>query len=83
VSRGVAQALGWNWVSTGAFYRGLAWVAAHQGVDLQNPEALVQLCNSDSWAVVMAEDNTQVWCQGADVTEQIYGEEIGNHASLV
>ncbi|MDX9732048.1 MAG: (d)CMP kinase, partial [Bdellovibrionales bacterium] len=33
VSREIARRFGWSWVSTGTFYRGLAWAANHGGLD--------------------------------------------------
>ena len=32
VSRELAKRLGWQWVSTGAFYRGLAYVALQKNI---------------------------------------------------
>ena len=41
VSRNVAQRLGWNWVSTGAFYRGLGYIAKEAKTDMSSEEDLV------------------------------------------
>lgn len=83
VSRALAQRHGWDWVSTGAFYRGLAHVALQEGVDLNNEEALAQLCKSDVWSVQMAEHQTLVLYKGQDVTNDIFKEETGTAASRV
>ena len=51
VSREVASLLGWSWVSTGAFYRGLAYYASIKGVSLESEEDLVKAAKSDSWKI--------------------------------
>jgi len=43
VSRELASRLGWLWVSTGAFYRGLGYAALHANVDFTDVDALMKL----------------------------------------
>ncbi len=83
VSRLIAGRHGWAWVSTGAFYRGLAYVALKEHINIQDEAALAKLCVSPIWRVVMAAERTQVFMHGEDVTDTIYSEEIGSAASLV
>jgi len=83
VSREVASHLGWSWVSTGAFYRGLAYFAKAKGVALESEEALVEACKSDSWKVHLSSEKTLVFCDGKDVTESIYSDAVGTVASQV
>ncbi len=83
VSRMLAQKLGWNWVSTGAFYRGLAFVARETGCDLQSEDQLSQLSKSDRWNVSMGELKTHVFFDGQDVTDSISEESVGSIASLI
>ncbi len=83
VSRELARRLGWSWVSTGAFYRGLAFVAYKKSTDLKSEEALVQLAESSIWSVEMTAEKTCVFLDKEDVTEEINREEIGNLASIV
>ncbi len=83
VSRGLAQHLGWDWVSTGAFYRGLAYVALAKQVDLQDEKALADLCLSPDWNIQMTMEQTLVFLNGKDVTLEIFKEETGNAASIV
>ena len=80
VSRNVANGHGWSWVSTGAFYRGLAYVASRAGCDLTE-RALSDLAASDLWEIRLGEDRTQVFFENEDVTEHIYKEEVGTAAS--
>lgn len=85
VSRELAKRLGWKWVSTGAFYRGLAYVALKE--DLLLPEAdaqkLAALAASPVWSVRLDDDQTRVFYKNQDVTKEILSEENGTRASLI
>ncbi len=83
VSRGLAHRLGWQWVSTGAFYRGLAFVAMKEKVTPEDTAALVTLTTSSLWTVNMDSDQTRVWWRESDVTAEILSEENGLRASHV
>ena len=83
VSRELARRMGWKWVSTGAFYRGLAYVAHVSHVSLRDEEALVQLAKSPVWSVRLAPEETHVFLKNQDVTAEIGKEEIGSLASQV
>ncbi len=83
VSRELAHRLGWKWVSTGAFYRGLAFVADALKYNMQDEKALAQLARSSSWQVVMGHEKTSVLFEGRDVTDEISLEEVGNLASQI
>ncbi|MBC7753548.1 MAG: (d)CMP kinase [Moraxellaceae bacterium] len=83
VSRELSKKLGIPWVSTGAFYRGLAYVAQQMKTDLDNPIALSELCFSKTWKIVMTTEKTQVWFDGVDVTDKTSHEDVGNIASKI
>lgn len=83
VSRELAKRLGWSWVSTGAFYRGLGYMAFVEKSDLENESSLVELVQSDSWQVKMTPEQTQFFYKGEDCTNKIFMEEVGNIASKV
>lgn len=83
VSRGLAKLFSIPWVSTGAFYRGLAYVAIQTDVNLEDKEALTELAMSNVWKVVMAQEKTQVWFKDQDVTDFIFKEDVGNVASKI
>jgi cytidylate kinase len=83
VSREIARRLGWNWVSTGAFYRGLAYVAYKSEVDLKDEEAVVTLARSANWFIRMTAEETCVFLNGQNVTSEIGKEEIGTLASKI
>ncbi len=83
VSREIARRLGWNWVSTGAFYRGLAYVAYKAEVDLKDEEAVVTLARSANWFIRMTAEETCVFLNGQNVTSEVGKEEIGTLASKI
>ena len=83
VSRSLAKKLSVPWVSTGAFYRGLAYAAIQLGISLDDKEALSELAMSSNWRVVMTPEKTQVRFQLDDVTEFISKEDVGNYASKI
>lgn len=83
VSRELARRLGWSWVSTGAFYRGLAYFAFVRKVDLTDETALERLALSKDWSVRLTAEQTCVFVDGKDVTDEIGREEIGSLASKI
>lgn len=83
VSRELARRLGWNWVSTGAFYRGLAFAALQMQIDLDDVESLTNLTHDPVWSVRMADDRTRVYFEEQDVTDLIAHEDVGVFASKV
>jgi CMP/dCMP kinase len=83
VSREVAKRLGWSWVSTGAFYRGLAYVAHTLKIDTSDEKKLAELARSQDWRVEMAEEKTRVFYKNKEVTDDIEHEDVGNYASKV
>ncbi len=83
LSRELSKKLNIPWVSTGAFYRGLAFAAIQRKISLTDKIALSELALSPDWKVEMTLEKTQVWLDGVDVTEKIAQEEVGNFASQV
>lgn len=83
VSRELARRLGWQWVSTGAFYRGLAFAAIQLDVDLDDVKILSELTHNPVWRVQMDDDRTRVFFKDQDVTDLIAHEDVGNFASRV
>ena len=83
VSRMLAARLGWKWVSTGAFYRGLAYVAVKERIALDDTQALITLAANPIWNVRMDDDQTRVFYRNLDVTIHILSEENGTRASQV
>lgn len=87
VSRELGHRLGWTWVSTGAFYRGLAYIAHVKKADISNEAEIVKLAQSSDWEVKMTSQQTCVLMKNAngwtDVTDEIGREEFGSLASKI
>lgn len=83
VSRELARLMGWRWVSTGAFYRGLAFVAIKEGIAPNDVEGLVSLTTRSIWSVQMLEDQTRVFYRDRDVSQEVFSEENGSRASVI
>jgi cytidylate kinase len=83
VSRDLAKELGWSWVSTGAFYRGLSYVANQENMDLTDQHGLAKLASSNIWSVQMQPDETKVFYRGNDVSHEIKKERVGATASQI
>lgn len=83
VSRELARRLGYKWVSTGAFYRGLAFVAMKEGIEPSDTDKLVRLAANPVWSVRMDDDQTRVFYNNQDVTLEILSEESGTRASKI
>lgn len=83
VSRELAKNHGWAWVSTGTFYRGIAWAANYAGLDLDNENLMVDLVKSKRWSVKLTPEQTLFLFEGVDRTEDIGKESVGALASKI
>lgn len=79
LSRFLANKLGWKWLSTGVFYRGLAYLALSKG--LKEEEEIVALITLEDWAVQLNEEQTSFIYNGEDITSKIYTEDVDVFAS--
>ncbi|MFN3696995.1 MAG: (d)CMP kinase [Pseudobdellovibrio sp.] len=83
LSRELSKKVGCPWVSTGAFYRGLAYAAMQLNLDLNDAAGLSELCSSDIWSVVLSYERTHVFFKNENVTDKIAQESVGNVASRI
>ena len=83
VSRDLANMFGWQWVSTGSFYRGLAAVALREKMNLSDPVALAKMAVSQVWSVQMNPHETTVLYNGKRINDEIVKEDVGMHASQI
>jgi len=83
VSREVARALGWSWVSTGAFYRGLAWAVSYLGVDPEEESQVAPMAASPDLVVRLTPESTHVFWGAVEITEDIRADYVGALASRV
>ena len=79
VARGVAAALGFTYLDSGAMYRSVALAALRTGIDLDDPEAMGELARSLQIGV----SDGKVELDGADVTDAIRSAEVTAAASRV
>ena len=83
VADAVAARLGILHLDTGAMYRALGLTALRRGTDLQDEQAIVDLCRSLKISVSHEADGQHTWVEGEDVTGLIRTQEVGMAASTV
>lgn len=83
ISRMLAKALGWKWVSTGAFYRAIGLLALRKDVNLLNEMDVLSAFEIENWTIQMDPENTKVFIDDRDVSDQIYQENVGIAASTI
>jgi len=69
VSKGVAKALGFIYVDSGALYRGITWQALRKGIDTKDADAVVEAMNNADWAFFV-QDDAAVFSVDGDVPVQ-------------
>ena len=79
VARAIAEALRWSYVDTGAMYRAVAWKTQHDGLSLDDEDAVVDVATK----AVLELDGRQVKVDGHDVTTAIRTPEIDSAATRV
>jgi cytidylate kinase len=80
VARALATRLHFRYLDTGAMYRALTWLAQHQGVDLGDVQALVDLARGHP---VEFGEGSGVFIGGHDVTAEIRSPEIDSAVPIV
>lgn len=78
VSKAIAERLQYRHIDTGAMYRAVAWLAVHQGLSLDDVEAVEQVASA---AVFGFGDGVEI--DGHDVTAEIRTPEIDRAAAVV
>src|SRR5262245_20903993 len=78
VARTIAERLSYRHIDTGAMYRAVAWLAGHDGVDLDDAAAVARVA-----AAATIEVNGTVTINGHDVTHAIRTPEIDRAAAIV
>lgn len=71
VSKGVAQALGLQYLDTGAMYRAAAWWMLEHGVDLNEPTSIASQAVALSVESGTDPADPMIWVSGVDVSEPI------------
>ena len=83
IADAVAARLGILHLDTGAMYRALGLTALRRNIDMQDEQAVVELCNGLDISVTHGEDGQHTFVEGEDVTGLIRTQEVGMAASTV
>lgn len=85
VSREAASRLGFGFLSTGAAYRALAWLALERGIDVEDEAAIVALLPGFLEAYEIATDPGERWIRvgSAEVGDALHGTRISRCVSSV
>lgn len=83
VARGVARALGFQYVDTGAMFRAVAVLARRRGVSFRDGDGLGALVANLRFRFVWHGDTLALFVGEEDLSEDIRTEEAGAGASLV
>ena len=83
IAKMLAKELGFTYIDTGAMYRAVALMVKREGIDPDNPDAVVELMKKIQIDLKPAENGVQVFLNGEDVSKEIRTEEIGKIASKI
>ncbi len=83
VSRMVAEKLGFDYVDTGALYRGVAYAAVQAKIELDDDNALDQMCRSLVIRLDREKDGLHLFINDVDVSSKIRTPAIAMAASAV
>jgi cytidylate kinase len=83
VARGVARALGYQYVDTGSMYRTVALAAKERGISWQDGPSLARLAHALHFHFLWDGDVLHVFTDDRDVTSAIRRDDIGRGASDV
>ncbi len=83
VSGLLAQRLNLNFLTTGAFYRGLAYLCRKKAVDLKKIEEVTALAYYKAFDVQADVMGTKVFIDGIDITNELSNEEVALVASQI
>jgi CMP/dCMP kinase len=83
VSAMLAQRLKLRFLTTGAFYRGLAFLCKIKGVDITDHDAVAELSTYDEFKVEAQVSGTRVFIDKKDVTDELSSESVALIASKI
>ena len=83
VSKGVAQALGFVYVDSGAFYRGVTWHALRQNADPNNAEAVLESMHDADWDFFIKDGAVFFSVNGVVPVQELREKEVREAVALV
>ena len=79
VGRRVAERLGLPFIDSGLMYRAITRLAAEQGIDVHDPDAITRLAEATQVHI----DGERVWADGNELTEGIYDTDYADALPVV
>lgn len=83
VSRALAERLKYNYIDTGALYRGVAFEARARGLSPEDDDGLELMCRSLDLRFVRDGESTRLYSGGRDISDLIRSPEMSMMASAV
>ena len=80
-SRAIAKRARWEYLDTGALYRGVAWLALKEGVT--EPAQIVELLKHSPLKFRTDPNDPKLFAGETNITSEIRSQEVTDHASLV
>ena len=81
LSRCLAEKLNWKWLSTGVFYRGIAYLSLNKNI--RGEKETAELISTEDWKIHLSKEQTQFIYKGKDITSQVYTEKVDVLASTL
>ena len=81
LSRCLAEKLNWKWLSTGVFYRGIAYLSLNKNISGETK--IAELISTEYWKIHLSKEQTQFIYKGKDITSQVYTEKVDVLASTL
>lgn len=84
VAQLLAKKLGWHFLDSGALYRAVGWVVLNEKIDPADHAALKNLINHINIKMQLSDhgENSRIFCNNHDVSDEIRSEECGQMASI-
>jgi cytidylate kinase len=81
VARLAARRLGFHYVDSGSFYRGITWKALHEGLDTTDAQQIVALIHRIDFQCFLRDGAVQFTIDDEDPGEQIRSQPVQEHVS--
>lgn len=83
VAKRVAKRFNYVYCDTGAMYRAITWLALHQGLAMDDSQAIGKLAQSADIKFAPGKDEQQVFINNYDVTKAIRENDVAQNVSAV
>lgn len=81
VARMAAVKLGFNYVDSGSFYRGITWKALREGIETTDSQQVVALINRIDFQCFLRDGSVQFTIDGEEPGDQIRSQPVQEHVS--